>query len=340
MGWTVDERSPRAILLKEARIRSPSFAAPGRAADAYLRSGEGRAKSSLLVQTVCGFRWPSGRRAVSCCGSGGGHGRRLHARAHAARPVGLGASSSRSGVGNRSSGRRGWGSRVVGHYVTTDPPATVLDFYEHAFQASGLTVERSEETLTARGGKGDRAIIVQTSRGYTGKTIVGINALMRTAPPPTNSVRVAKLPDWVPTFPGSAPQAKQEEGPTNEIKRAHFETDAAPADVIAFYRRTLGGAGFWLEHGGAGSENTMLNASSDDYMRFVSVVAAPTREGRTRVQLAFRESSDPRGPEAGGETARLGAGVPGRGDLRGSKLQERELGPRVLRHTRPRAHRA
>lgn len=194
-------------------------------------------------------------------------------------------------------GEEGGGAALFGHYVTTDPPATVLDYYEHAFQRSGLTVERSEEALTARAGEGDRAVIVQTLRGYTGETIVGINALMRTAPPPTNSVRAEKLPDWVPTFPGSAPQAKQEEGPTNEIKRAHFETDAAPADVIAFYRKILGGAGFWLEHGGAGSENTTLNASSDDYMRFVSVVAGPTREGHTRVQLAFRESSDPRGPK-------------------------------------------
>ncbi len=168
-------------------------------------------------------------------------------------------------------------------------------------------MERTEDTLTARTTKAERTLIIQTSKGSSGKMVIGVIALMQPAPPSTIVTRPVALPDWVPRFPGSMPEAVRDEGRFPDLKDARFETDVPPAEVIAFYRKALGEAGFWLEDGGAGSEDTILNATSDDRLRLVSVAADHEPGGRTHVHLTYRESADPRGPK---QSAALPAWVP------------------------------
>lgn len=204
-------------------------------------------------------------------------------------------------------GQEGGKAALFGHFVTADPGKTVLDYYEGAFRGSNLVVERSEDALTARTPKTERTLVIQASKGFSGKTVIGIVALMQPTSSSTIVTSPVALPEWVPSFPGSSPQANQGRRPAPNLEEAWFETDAAPGEVVAFYRKALGGAGFWLEDGGTGSEEATLNATSDDHLRFVSVVADRKPGGRTNVQLTHRESADPRGPK---QAARLPAWVP------------------------------
>jgi len=204
-------------------------------------------------------------------------------------------------------GQEGGKAALFGHFVTADPARTVLDYYEGAFRGLGLVVERSEDALAARTAKAERTVVIQASKGFSGETFIGIIAMMQPAPPSAIVARPVALPDWVPRFPGSSPKANPGERLAPGLEEAWFETDVAPAEVVAFYRKALGGAGFWLKDGGAGSEESTLNATSDDYLRFVSVVADRKSSGHTNVHLTHRESADPRGPK---QAARLPAWVP------------------------------
>jgi hypothetical protein len=102
----------------------------------------------------------------------------------------------------------------------------------------------------------------------------------------------AKLPDWVPAYPGGAPEGVYSAEDANQAGGTFGLTTADTADqVFAFYKSQLEGAGFKVtesHYSGPGGNGGMVAGESADGKRTVTFTVA-TDAGKTRVAGVYSE---------------------------------------------------
>jgi hypothetical protein len=101
----------------------------------------------------------------------------------------------------------------------------------------------------------------------------------------------AKIPDWVPAYPGVTPEATFSlQGADGDSGSFHFTSKDSPKEVLSFYQRGLKDAGFTIGANFAGDTATssggMLSAENESSKRTVMVTVG-TEKGSSEVNLVF-----------------------------------------------------
>jgi hypothetical protein len=95
----------------------------------------------------------------------------------------------------------------------------------------------------------------------------------------------AKLPDWVPVYPGSAPQGVYSDSPGGETRHMYsFKCGDATDQVAAYFQNQLEHAGFRVSKQLQPEKGGLLNAESGDKRRTVELTVT-TREGATQASV-------------------------------------------------------
>jgi hypothetical protein len=141
--------------------------------------------------------------------------------------------------------------------------------------------------INLRGPKGERATINAHGDGQNGS--LEING-------PDGSMKFgaganAKMPDWVPVYPGATPTANfSMQGGDGSGGTFTYTTKDAPDAVIAFYNRTLTGNGFKITstvNGTAnGASGNMLSAENEATKQTV-VVTVGNENGASAVSVIY-----------------------------------------------------
>lgn len=146
---------------------------------------------------------------------------------------------------------------------------------------------KSDEKTVVVNAKGDKVTVSGNGQQFSmksddGKTSVTVNS-------GGVSAGDLKLPAFVALFPGAKVTSNVNgAGDDNVGGMISFETAAAPADVIAFYKQNTAGAGLKEKMSMTQADMTMFTASSDDSKRTVAVTASPGDAGKgTRAQVTW-----------------------------------------------------
>jgi hypothetical protein len=146
---------------------------------------------------------------------------------------------------------------------------------------------KSNEKTVVVNDKGDKVTVSSSGQQFSmksedGKTSMTVN---------TDGVSTGdlKLPAFVALFPGAKVISNVNgAGTDNSGGMISFETSAAPADVIAFYKQNTAGAGLKEKMSMTQVDMTMFTAQSDDDKRTVAVTASPGDSGKgTRAQVTW-----------------------------------------------------
>lgn len=96
-----------------------------------------------------------------------------------------------------------------------------------------------------------------------------------------------QLPDWVPDYPGSKPQAAvAATGGRNDGGMAHFKIGDDPAKVMKFYQDQLTAAGFQVTTPTSSADGGMVSGQDDANNRNVTVMVGKG-EGQTQVSVTY-----------------------------------------------------
>ncbi len=97
----------------------------------------------------------------------------------------------------------------------------------------------------------------------------------------------AKLPGWVPNYPGSSPEgAVAAKGGKNEGGMVHFKTGDSPAQVLKFYQDQFTSAGHKITSTATGPDGGILVGEDEGNTRSITVTVG--RSGsETQVTLAY-----------------------------------------------------
>lgn len=137
--------------------------------------------------------------------------------------------------------------------------------------------------------KGEEAEISASGDGETGKLEIKSSEGSMTF----GAGGDAERPDWVPEYPGSAPEGMYStKGPQGLSAAFTFQTSDSPEDVMAFYEEQLKGAGFEvttssMKKGGKLSGG-LVNGQIDQGKRVVHVTVSD-EDGGTRVAVNYSE---------------------------------------------------
>ncbi|MBI1786560.1 MAG: hypothetical protein HYR60_03275 [Acidobacteria bacterium] len=97
----------------------------------------------------------------------------------------------------------------------------------------------------------------------------------------------ANLPDWIPPYPGSKPEANLSmQGKEGTGGSFHFTTADPPKNVISFYDDKLKQAGFRINLTATGGEGSML-AADDASSKRTLIVIVGTDQNQTSVNVTF-----------------------------------------------------
>jgi hypothetical protein len=138
-----------------------------------------------------------------------------------------------------------------------------------------------------RGPKGEKATIETKTDGQNGSLeIKGPDGTMK-----FGAGANAKIPDWVPTYPGATAEAtfSMQGGDTSGGTFTYTTKDPGDA-VIAFYDRTLKGAGFKITSnvtGNAGNSSGAMISAEDEATKRTVVVTLGTEGGSTKVNIIY-----------------------------------------------------
>jgi hypothetical protein len=116
-----------------------------------------------------------------------------------------------------------------------------------------------------------------TMKADNGKTVVEVNS---------NGIGSTKMPDFAPLYPGAKVQAAVTAS-ENGGGTVSFETNAQPADVIAFYKQKTGAAGLAEKLNMAAEGNLTYMAADADGKKTVQVVATKADPG-SHVQVYWQ----------------------------------------------------
>jgi hypothetical protein len=146
---------------------------------------------------------------------------------------------------------------------------------------------KSDQKTVVVNDKGDKVTISTSGQQFSmksedGKTSVTVN---------TGGVAAGdlKLPAFVALYPGAKVVSNVNgAGADNTGGMVSFETSAAPADVIAFYKQNTAGAGLKEKMAMTQADMSMFTAASDDSKKTVAVTASPGDSGKgTRAQVTW-----------------------------------------------------
>lgn len=95
----------------------------------------------------------------------------------------------------------------------------------------------------------------------------------------------AKLPDWIPVYPGTAPQGVYSDSPGAETRHTYsFKCGDATDQVAAYFKDQLERAGFRVTPQLQPGKGGLLNAESADKKRTVELTVT-RREGATQASV-------------------------------------------------------
>lgn len=138
-----------------------------------------------------------------------------------------------------------------------------------------------------KGPKGERATIQAQTDGQNGSLeIKGPDGSMK-----FGAGANAKIPDWIPGYPGVATQAKfsMQGGDSSGGTFSYTTRDSGDA-VLAFYDRTLKDAGFKITSnvtGNAGNASGAMISAEDEATRRTLVITLGTDNGSTSVNVIY-----------------------------------------------------
>lgn len=138
-------------------------------------------------------------------------------------------------------------------FETTDPPAKVLEFYYSALKGSGFIVDRPQpgsDFLNSRKCESTRRVSVRTHLRENGKTevVVGYFDFRPEWGPRTEPAQEAKLPAWVPAYPGMSMLADPSHSSDQyQYWQAYFKTFDPPQKVFEYYAAALAKPGFTVQ---------------------------------------------------------------------------------------------
>lgn len=149
-----------------------------------------------------------------------------------------------------------------------------------------LNVDEEKGTLSIRDKKTGKVITMNAEDVKEGKITFSDESTGESVS--FGADRAAKLPDWVPTYPGSAPQGTfSASGKEGAGGMAHFTTSDAPSKVLSFYQEALKGAGYEVTMTSSSeASGGIVSAENKSARHTVLVTAAPGDDGTT-VSLTY-----------------------------------------------------
>jgi hypothetical protein len=148
---------------------------------------------------------------------------------------------------------------------------------EHVYTHDGKTVIRTDKgEVSVGGGEGDSTLEITTEKGTT----------------KVQSGAQAKLPDWLPPYPGGTPKGSYTtKAPDAESVMCMWTTSDSPAKVQQFYQKALQDAGLEVTTISSGGEARGILTGRDKSGKRNAQVVVTIEGGKTAVNVTCQTKS-------------------------------------------------
>lgn len=149
-----------------------------------------------------------------------------------------------------------------------------------------VNVDEAKGTLSIRDKKTGKVITMNAEDVKEGKIIFSDESTGESVS--FGAERTAKLPDWVPAYPGSAPQgAFSASGKEGAGGIAHFTTSDPPSKVLSFYQEALKDAGYDVTMMSSSEASGGIVSAENKSARNTILVTANAGDDGTAVSLTY-----------------------------------------------------